>query len=82
MKWDKSINEIETRMAQGKEVEIQYHRKWARNDNEFVWENVDYLLPDELNGKPTKAVRTSWQIVEGSNFIIDTVHAWHDRNEQ
>ena len=82
MKWDRAINKIETLMAQGKEVEIQYHRKWARNVNEFKFGNVEYVGTYEWHGETLKFVRMSMVSIEEGNFIIDAVNAWYDHKNQ
>lgn len=74
MKWNKAIDQIEKAIADGKFVEVSFHRKWARNCNEYKTDKVDAVGTYDWNGETLKFVDT-WQGygLEEGNFIIDEV---------
>ena len=74
MKWNKAIEQIEKALADGKRVEVSFHRKWARNCNEFKTDRVDCVSAYDWHGETCKGVSTfeGYGLDEG-NFIIDDV---------
>lgn len=74
MKWNKAIAQIEKAIADGKVVEVSFHRKWARNFNEFKTDKVDNVVSYDWHGEECKFVDT-WEGygLEEGNFIIDAV---------
>lgn len=82
MKWNKAIEQIEKAIADGKVVEVSFHRKWARNCNEFKTDKVDAVGTYDWKGETLKFVDT-WEGygLEEGNFIIDEVIVVGDQKE-
>lgn len=74
MKWDKAIKQIEAALAEGKTVEIQYHRKWTRNSNEYKWDIVTNVTEYDWFGQICKAVNTYHDQINEGNFIVDEIN--------
>jgi len=79
MKWNKAVAQIEEALQKGLSVEVRFHRKWARNDNEKdLWSQVDNVSTYDWHGAICKAVNCNfWQLNEGS-YIIDEINAWEE----
>lgn len=87
MKWSKAIEMIEKALADGKCVEIEYHRKWNRNSNEVRWSTVESVECYKWKGEILKAVNVPYNIIEEGNWIINSVNVddpeeIHDLNMQ
>ena len=82
MKWNKAIEQIEKALADGKRVEVSFHRKWARNCNEFKTDKVDKVVSYDWHGEECKFVDT-WEGygLEEGNFIIDDVIVEADQEQ-
>lgn len=83
MKWNKAIEQIEKALADGKVVEVSFHRKWARNCNEFKTDRVDCVSAYDWHGETCKGVSTfeGYGLDEG-NFIIDDVIVADEQTEE
>ena len=82
MKWNKAIEQIEKALADGKRVEVSFHRKWARNCNEYKTDKVDKVVSYDWHGEECKFVDT-WEGygLEEGNFIIDDVIVEADQEQ-
>lgn len=78
MNWSKAIIKIEAALAEGKEVELKYHRKWARNVNEFKWGMVENVVPYDWNGQICKAVNMHFDQLNEGTHIIDEINTWKE----
>ena len=76
MKWNKAIRMIEEALAENKEVEIKYHRKWNRNENEVRWSMVSHVseYTDIKSGTVCKAVHTPFYLLDEGNWIIEEIN--------
>ena len=71
MKWEMAIKKIEKAMAEGKKVEIEYHRKWMKQDSHF---DVVYSISEyDWHGDVCKAVSTYHDGLDEDSHIIDAV---------
>lgn len=71
MKWNTAIKQIEQAMAEGRQVGIEYHRKWERNSRQF---DVVYSVSEyDWNDDVCKGVTTYYDILDEDNYIIDGV---------
>lgn len=74
MKWSKAVQRIESALAEGKEVEVRYHRKWARNSNELDrWDIVDAVSAYDWQGQQCKGVSLRLNLLDEDNYIIDEI---------
>ncbi len=73
MTWAKAIEKIENILDEGTEVEIRYHRKWARNCNEFKYATVDSVGTYKWHGEDLKCVHCHFDILDEGTHIIDEV---------
>ena len=73
MKWSKAIAQIEQLLNEGKEVEIEYHRKWARNDYYFRTATVESVGTYWWFGETLKCIHISSDTLDEGTYIIDTV---------
>ena len=71
MKWNKAIKQIETALALGKEVAIDYHRKWNTCDAHI--DRVDGIVLYDWHGEQCKAVSTFFDLIDEGSHIIDDV---------
>lgn len=71
MKWNAAVKQIEELLAEGKTVEIVYHRKWMKNDSHF--DKVDSVVEYAYNGQICKAVNTWRDGINESSHIIDEI---------
>lgn len=76
MKWNKSVGIIEKGLAEGKDVEIKYHRKWNRNENEVRWSEVSQVSEYKFNGVLCKAIHTPFYLLDEGNWVIEIVRVW------
>ena len=73
MKWSKAIAQIEQLLNEGKEVEIEYHRKWARNDYYFRTAIVESVGTYWWFGETLKCIHISADTLDEGTYIIDSV---------
>lgn len=71
MKWDKAIKHIEFGLADGRDVEIRYHRKWMTNDVHY--DKVTDVSEYDWQGKTCKVINTLYDQIDGEIHIVDFV---------
>ena len=74
MKWDQAIAMIESALAEGKEVEIRYHRKYAKNVNEYRYSMVESVIPYKYKGQTKKAINLHFDQLLDSTHMVDEVY--------
>lgn len=76
MKWEKALKQIETALANNKEVEIKYHRKWAKNIHDYRIGMVENVVEYDWHGDTCKAIDTYYDQVDEGTHIIDEVNIY------
>ena len=76
MKWEKALKQIEAALTDNKEVEIKYHRKWAKNIHDYRIGMVDNVVEYDWHGDTCKAINTYYDQVDEGTHIIDEVNIY------
>ena len=75
-KWDAAIREIEGALGRetaeiGVRVEVEYHRKWSREEHRFGY--VEKIAEYEYEGKTHKDVMLWHDILQDNAHVIDRI---------
>lgn len=71
MNWNTAVKKIEKALEAGHAVNIQYHRKWMKQNCHY--DTVEQIISYEWEGETVKAVSTYHNVVDPYSYIIDEV---------
>ena len=72
MKWNTAIKQIEKAQAEGRQIQVAYHTKYAKVYH-IEYDMVDYLVDYEWQGIQYKAINTYNNQLHSNSHTIDAI---------